>query len=189
MKEIILASSSPRRREILSMAGVPFHVLVSDVEETILPGSTPDQAVQSLALQKAQAVRRLPEAAGFPVVAADTVVYLDGKILGKPHSKEEAFSMLSSLSGREHCVFTGVCVLPLEQDPILFYEKTPVEFYPLSPTEIEDYIATGEPMDKAGAYGIQGRGLVLVKRIDGDFFNVMGLPAARLIRVLRSIQP
>lgn len=187
MQEFILASSSPRRRDILTLAGVPFRVLVSDVDEVIPPGSTPAQAVQSLARQKAEAVRRMPEAAGFPVVAADTVVYLDEKILGKPHSRQEAFSMLSSLSGRTHHVFTGVCILPTEGDPILFCEETPVEFYPLSAAEIEDYIATGEPMDKAGAYGIQGRALVFVKRIDGDFFNVMGLPAARLIRTLRSL--
>ena len=187
MQEFILASSSPRRRDILTLTGVPFRVLVSDVDEVIPPGSTPAQAVQSLARQKAEAVRRMPEAAGFPVVAADTVVYLDGKILGKPHSRQEAFSMLSSLSGRTHHVFTGVCILTTEGDPILFCEETPVEFYPLSTAEIEDYIATGEPMDKAGAYGIQGRALVFVKRIDGDFFNVMGLPAARLIRTLRSL--
>ncbi len=187
MREIILASSSPRRREILTMAGVPFRVVVSDIAEQISPGSSPEQAVRELARQKAEAVQNMPQAEGFPIVAADTVVYLDGKILGKPHSQDEAFSMLSALSGRVHHVFTGVCILVPEREHICFCEETLVEFYPLSPKEIRDYIATGEPMDKAGAYGIQGRGLAFVKRIEGDFFNVMGLPAARLIRAMHSL--
>ncbi len=185
MERILLASSSPRRREILTMAGIGFDVLCADTDESFLPGTAPQDVVMLLARRKAEAVSQFPEAAGRTIVAADTIVYLNGRILGKPHSKDEAFSMLSSLSGRTNEVFTGVCIWEAGHGGRVFYEKSSVEFYPLSQEEIREYIATGEPMDKAGAYGIQGRGSLLVRRIDGDYFNVMGLPVAKLFRELR----
>ena len=136
----------------------------------------------SLALQKAQAVAK--DHRKSAVVGSDTVVALDGKILGKPHSESEAAEMLRSLSGRIHKVFTGVAIVCGEK-VTSFFEETEVEFYPLTDQEILDYVATGEPMDKAGAYGIQGRGAVLVKRINGDYFNVMGLPISKVYRELK----
>ena len=185
MERILLASSSPRRREILTMAGIGFNVLCADTDESFLLGTAPQDVAMQLAQRKAEAVSLFPEAAGRTIVAADTIVYLDRHILGKPHSEEEAFSMLSALSGRVHEVFTGVCIWEAGNGARVFFEKSSVEFYPLSQEEIRDYIATGDPMDKAGAYGIQGRGSVLVRRISGDYFNVMGLPVAKLYRELR----
>ena len=172
MSRIILASASPRRRELMELAGYDFEVICADIVEAVPENVQPQEVVMSLALQKAQAVAAENE---------DTVVALDGKILGKPHSESEACKMLRLLSGRTHKVFTGVAVVGDGKEKS-FFDETDVEFYPLGEDEIKKYVATGEPMDKAGAYGIQGKGSVLVKKINGDFFNVMGLPIAKLYR-------
>jgi septum formation protein len=183
-REVILASGSPRRRELLAMAGVPFQVIPSDVEEKP-QAMPPEELVQCLAQDKAHNVYARYGGLGLPVLAADTVVACCGEIFGKPHNREDAFVMLSRMSGRVHTVYTGVCVYFPEGRKVVFCEKTDVQFYELSPQEIEAYINTGEPMDKAGAYGIQGKGAYLVKEIHGDYYNVMGLPLARVLRLLR----
>lgn len=184
MSSIILASKSPRRQELISNITTDFEVIVSDAEEILPPGIAPEEAPVYLATLKAEAV-----AAEHPdrtVIGADTVVILDGKVLGKPRDKDDAIRMLRTLSGRVHTVVTGCCIFG-KRRCVTFSETTRVEFYPLSDREIADYVATGEPFDKAGAYGIQGRGSMLVRRIEGDFFNVMGLPVARLKRELEHI--
>ncbi len=180
--DLILASGSPRRQELLRQIGLTdFTVHPADVDERIAPGMTPAQAVVALATQKAQAV-----AADFPddlVLAADTVVALDGAILGKPKSEAHAAEMLQRLSGRSHRVYTGFALAQggrMETG----YEETAVHFRPLAPEEIAAYVATGEPMDKAGGYGIQGLGAVFITGIDGDYFNVMGLPVCRVAQAL-----
>ena len=179
MSQIILASASPRRRELMELAGYDFEVICADIVEVVPENVQPQEVVMSLALQKAQAVAA--EHKDAVVVGSDTVVALDGKILGKPHSEQEACEMLRSLSGRTHKVFTGVAIVGGGKVKN-FFDETDVEFYPLGDDEIKKYVATGEPMDKAGSYGIQGKGSVLVKKINGDFFNVMGLPIAKLYR-------
>ena len=180
---VILASQSPRRRELLGRMGIDdFLVRPAQGEEVFEPGLSPAELVEHLSRQKAAEV-----AAGASpedlVIAADTVVSIDGRVLGKPHSQEEAFSMLSTLSGREHTVYTGVTVCQGGVS-ITEHEATDVRFRPLTPEEIRSYIATGEPMDKAGAYGIQEYGSLLVEGIQGDYFNVVGLPICRLGRIL-----
>ena len=180
--DIILASASPRRSELMTLAGFRFDVICADIDEIVPEKALPQEVVMSLALQKAQAVAK--DHRKSAVVGSDTVVALDGKILGKPRSESEAAEMLRSLSGRIHKVFTGVAIVCGEK-VTSFFEETEVEFYPLTDQEILDYVATGEPMDKAGAYGIQGRGAVLVKRINGDYFNVMGLPISKVYRELK----
>ena len=182
MTDIILASAYPRRSELMTLAGFRFDVICADIDEIVPEKALPQEVVMSLALQKAQAVAK--DHRKSAVVGSDTVVALDGKILGKPRSEKEAAEMLRSLSGRIHKVFTGVAIVCGEK-VTSFFEETEVEFYPLTDQEILDYVATGEPMDKAGAYGIQGRGAVLVKRINGDYFNVMGLPISKVYRELK----
>lgn len=182
MTDIILASASPRRSELMTLAGFRFDVICADIDEIVPEKALPQEVVMSLALQKAQAVAK--DHRKSAVVGSDTVVALDGKILGKPRSEKEAVEMLRSLSGRIHKVYTGVAIVCGEK-VTSFFEETEVEFYPLTDQEILDYVATGEPMDKAGAYGIQGRGAVLVKRINGDYFNVMGLPISKVYRELK----
>lgn len=179
---MILASRSPRRRELLSLIAEKFIVVPAEGEEVIGENVPPEDAVKMLALQKATEI--YSKYKDETIIAADTVVATDGEILGKPHSKEEAADMLRKLSGRRHSVFTGVCVIYPDGATDCFAEETRVEFYPLTEEEISAYIATGEPMDKAGAYGIQGRGALLVKAISGDYYNVMGLPVGRLYRAL-----
>ena len=159
-----------------------FRIIPAKGEEILPEKISPEDAVLSLSEQKADEVYR--ENRGEVIIAADTIVAIDGKILGKPADEKDAFAMLKTLSGRVHEVFTGVCVVFANGRKERFFEETKVEFYELSDGEIADYIKTGEPMDKAGAYGIQGKGALLVKRIDGDYYNVMGLPVARLLRVL-----
>ena len=177
MSKIILASASPRRKELMELAGYDFEVICADIVEVVPEEAMPQEVVMSLALQKAQAVAAEHKEA--VVIGSDTVVALDGKILGKPHSEQEACEMLRSLSGRTHKVFTGVAIV-CGGKVKNFFDETDVEFYSLGDDEIKKYVATGEPTDKAGAYGIQGKGSVLVKRINGDFFSVMGLPIAKL---------
>ena len=179
MSKIILASASPRRKELMELAGYDFEVICADIVEVVPEEAMPQEVVMSLALQKAQAVAAEHKEA--VVIGSDTVVALDGKILGKPHSEQEACEMLRSLSGRTHKVFTGVAIV-CGGKVKNFFDETDVEFYSLGDDEIKKYVATGEPTDKAGAYGIQGKGSVLVKRIKGDFFSVMGLPIAKLYR-------
>ena len=197
MKNIILASGSPRRRELLKQIGMEFQVIVSDCDEN-LAETDAENYVRSLSRRKASAVadgivngKLQPEGysdSGYLVIGADTIVVLGGRILGKPASKEDAFKTLRALSGKTHLVYTAVSVIDTQsQKHLTFAEKTEVTMYDLSDREIIDYIATKEPMDKAGSYGIQGRGAALVKKINGDYFNVVGLPIARLIRELDAL--
>lgn len=180
---MILASRSPRRQELLRVISEDFRIVPAVGEEVIPDGASPMDAVLMLSRQKAEEI--YSQYREELIISADTVVAIDNMILGKPRDEEQAFEMLKTLSGRLHTVFTGVCVIFPDGYSENFAERTDVEFYPLSDKEIEDYIATGEPMDKAGAYGIQEKGALLVKRISGDFYNVMGLPISRLARVLR----
>lgn len=179
---LILASGSPRRKELLAFITPDFEIRVSDAEEKVDPSLSPADTVKSLAEQKAAAVEpTLTD--GDILISADTVVYINGGILGKPHSREEAFTMLSALSGSKHTVYTGVCISNGKKH-VTFAEHTVVEFFKLSEEEINAYIDSGEPFDKAGAYGIQGKGALLVKGLEGDFYNVMGFPVARVNREL-----
>lgn len=170
--KLVLASKSPRRSDILKTAGFDFTVRVADADETIPNGTSPEDAVVLLSVRKAMAVERTEDET---VLGADTIVVLDNKILGKPQDREEAYNMLRSLSGRVHSVFTGVCVIEKGKTKTLC-EETQVEFLPLTDEEIYTYIDTGDCYDKAGAYGIQGYASKFVKRINGDYFNVVGLP-------------
>lgn len=198
MKKIILASSSPRRRELMAQAGFAFEVLVSEADETI-ETETPGEMVEVLSERKAAAVAEEIKRQGFAeesvlLVGADTMVAIDGKKLGKPKDEKGAEKMLEELSGRTHQVYTGVTLIRLRkaengsilQESRTFSEGTDVSFYPLTKEEIRSYIATGEPMDKAGAYGIQGKAAVFVKEIKGDYNNVVGLPIARLYQELKN---
>ncbi|MBR1845345.1 MAG: septum formation inhibitor Maf [Oscillospiraceae bacterium] len=182
--KIILASQSPRRRELLGLMGLTdFEIRPARGEEDMSAPLTPDRLVESLAAAKGAEVAAQADSSDV-VIAADTIVTLDGKVLGKPRSAEEAFQMLRTLSGRTHVVYTGVVVIQGERR-LVRHEATEVAFRPLTDEEILHYIATGEPMDKAGAYGIQGRGALLIEGIRGDYFNVMGLPVCRLGQMLR----
>ncbi len=186
MRKMILASASPRRRELLTQAGFSFEVKVSDADEVITE-KEPDKIVKELALVKACAVAASETEA--LIIGADTIVAVDGKILGKPRDAEEAFSMLSMLQGRTHQVYTGVALITREEElqkSHVFSEKTDVHMYPMTEQEIRAYIATGEPLDKAGAYGIQGRAAVYIRKIEGDYNNVVGLPISRLYQELKS---
>lgn len=183
MQNLILASSSPRRKELLENLHLQFEVSSSDVDESFDPVLTPGEIVKELAHRKANAVfNKHPDSY---VIGSDTVVVKDGAVLGKPGSSKEAFTMLKSLSGTIHSVYTGVSILTPEKNAITFYEKTDVVFWELTDEEINSYIGTGEPFDKAGAYGIQGIGSMLVKSISGDYFSVVGLPVSRTVRELR----
>lgn len=205
--KIILASGSPRRRELLAGLGLDYTVLVSGVEEHVTR-QDPGGVVEELSAQKAYDVLQhlLSEASGqetetqktqpwdgreeLLVIGADTIVAVDGQILGKPTSMRHAAEMLGWLSGRRHQVYTGVTLyhrLEGETRRHTFYECTQVEFYPMTEEEIGWYISTGEPMDKAGAYGIQGQGSRFIKAIEGDYSNVVGLPVARLYQELKAI--
>ena len=180
--KVILASGSPRRRELLSQAGIEYTVEPADIEETTTE-TLPAKVVEDLSRQKALAVSK--NHPGQVVLAADTVVAFDDKILGKPVDEDDAFEMLTELSGRTHQVYTGVTIVYTDGSVKTFSECTEVTMYPNSPEAIRSYIASGEPMDKAGAYGIQGLGAVLVERINGDYNNVVGLPLARVYRELK----
>ena len=182
---LILASGSPRRRELLGLITNDFTVCVSGAEEHVDPALTPAETVLALARLKGEDVAGThPDGT---VIAADTVVALDGVILGKPADAEDAFRMLRFLSGKTHAVYTGVYIAKGGREAC-FYEETEVTFYELTDEEIRDYIATGEPADKAGAYGIQGKGALLVKGIKGDYFNVVGFPVAAVSRALRALR-
>lgn len=180
---LILASKSPRRQELLKLITDDFTVKTADVEECLPQGIAPDEAVLYLSKIKAEPLAD----DGDIVIGADTVVALDGKILGKPTDRENAKEMLRLLSGREHSVFTGVTVFN-GKTPKSFYVQTKVKFFELTEDEINRYVSTGECDDKAGAYGIQGKGSLLVEKIDGDYFNVVGLPISKLYRELNNVR-
>ncbi len=181
---VILASGSPRRKELMNHITDKFSVIVSDADESLPEGESVEETVKNLALAKAKAVKSKCTETDI-IIAADTVVACDGKILGKPCNAQEAFTMLKSLSGRTHAVYTGVCITKGSQTEV-FAQKTLVEFYELSDEEINAYIATGDPFDKAGGYGIQSKGAILVRGIVGDYFNVVGFPVAEIHRRMKS---
>ncbi|MGF9822995.1 Maf family protein [Brevibacillus agri] len=180
---LILASSSPRRRELLQALGIPFTVMTSDVDETTAPGLSPAQVVEELSLRKAREVAaRLTEGV---VLGSDTIVVLDGHILGKPADEADASRMLSMLQGREHTVYSGVALIDAATGRSeVAHSHTDVKIRPLSEAEIKSYIATKEPMDKAGSYAIQGIGATIVEGITGDYFTVVGLPLCLTSKLL-----
>ena len=191
MKKIILGSASPRRRELLAQIGVEFEIMVSEKDETY-HSTEPENIVKELALMKAENVAE--EAGSLRdriVIGADTVVVLDGAILGKPKDEADAFRMLRSLQGRAHTVYTGVALLDFDsagrKRTVNHAVGTTVFVHRMSDREIRDYIATGEPMDKAGGYGIQGRFAPFIDRIDGDYYNVVGLPVSYVYQTLREL--
>jgi len=184
---IILASASPRRKQLLEQAGIPFVVRPSDVDEDRLtpPDPSPPAVVRHLAMAKARAVAPLlADQPGALILGADTAVVLEGEMLGKPAGEEEAARMLSRLAGRTHTVYTALALVGAGGREQAAYAATRVTMRPMSPQLLAAYIATGEPMDKAGAYGIQGFGSMLVERIEGCYFNVVGLPLALLAQML-----
>lgn len=185
MTNLILASASPRRQELLKQIGLSFSVKPSAIEEEFYAQQSPEEVVQQLAFQKAKDVADKTEGDCI-VLGADTIVVYQNKILGKPANEDEAYRMLMMLNGQTHHVYTGFALIRTSDYKIIKqYEKTLVKFRALTEEEILSYIKTGEPMDKAGAYGIQKIGSLIVERIDGDYFNVVGLPVAKLARVLK----
>ncbi len=184
MKHIILASGSPRRKEIFELAELSFDVMPSHVQEVITK-ERPEEAVMELSGQKARDIWKKIQGDEI-IVGADTVVAFEGKILGKPKDEEDAARMLSMLSGNVHQVYTGVTVI-FQGKETSFYEETKVRFYEIDDQEIEEYIRTGEPMDKAGAYGIQGKAAVFIRSIEGDYYNVVGFPIARFLHEMKKI--
>lgn len=195
--KIILASASPRRRELLEQIGLRFEVMTSQVEERI-SSVRPDEVVEELSRQKAEAVGEMLRQRfsvteeGLLVIGADTVVALEGAILGKPSDGREAFRMLERLQGREHEVYTGITFLygaagAAEWTVKCFHERTKVSFYPMTEAEISEYVNTGDPLDKAGAYGIQGFCARYVRGIEGDYNNVVGLPVGRLYQEIKEL--
>jgi len=184
--KIILASASPRRRELLKMMGIEnFEVIPDNSEETLPQGLSPEQTICKVALNKAKNVSALCGQDSL-IIAADTEVYLDTAPYGKPCDEEDAVRMLKTLSGRKHTVYTGLALIRADE-VITYTESTQVYFRDISEAEIRAYVATGEPMDKAGAYGAQGRGAVFIEKLEGDFFNVMGLPVCRLSIMLQKM--
>lgn len=182
MQRLILASSSPRRKELLETIHLNFEISSSNADESFDASLTPEQAVTELALRKAKSVAK-----GFPgcyIIGSDTVVVDEETILGKPDGEQEARRMLKTLSGKLHSVYTGVAILTPDKE-VTFYEKTDVTFWELTDEEIDFYVKSGEPFDKAGGYGIQGLGSMLVKEISGDYFTVVGLPVSRTVRELK----
>ncbi len=185
MRKVILASKSPRRLELLKMIGLSVEAVVPNIDESSVTADSPAQLTEKLAKLKAEEIYRALRPEGIPVIAADTLVEIGGRILGKPRSVAEASEMLRLLSGKTHYVHTGLSVIYSgTQDSCT--ETATVRFREISDKEIESYIMTGEPMDKAGAYGIQGRAGAFVNRIEGDFFSIMGLPLCRLVTMLQN---
>lgn len=183
--QLILASASPRRKALLSLFGIPFTVRAADIDETMDPEKPPFDEVARVSRLKALAVSRGEEDI---VIAADTIVVCQGKVLGKPHSEDEAAAMLRLLSGRDHQVMTG-CTILYGDRAETFTEVTSLHFRPLSEKEIQKYVQSGEPMDKAGAYGIQGGAALFCEKLEGDYYNVMGLPVCRLYETLCRTAP
>ena len=201
MSQIILASQSPRRKELLEQIGLEFEICPAQGEEVITK-SVPEEVVMELSKQKAEEVAAMVSSFGeehkdittpsdILVIGADTVVAYDGKILGKPADETDAKRMLTMLSGNTHSVFTGVTLVLIDKSgragELVFYEKTDVKMHKMSEVEIDRYIATGEPMDKAGSYGIQGKCAIYIEKIDGDYNNVVGLPITRIYKELKKI--
>lgn len=186
MEKIFLASSSPRRAELLRGLGLDFTVCAPDADESSINKAIPiNMYVQELALLKATAAAKELIGSRGVIIAADTVVCMDGEILGKPYDEQDAARILAALSGKSHEVYTGVCVMRISDGyAACESERTAVTFLPITEEKIDRYIKTGEPMDKAGAYGIQGLGAALVKKIEGDYFNVVGLPISKLTQLL-----
>ena len=186
MNKFVLASASPRRRELLENIGLEFDIVVSSADESVIERNIPPELlVKELAVLKATETAKYIEGKKH-IIAADTIVVFEGAVLEKPKDEEDAKRMLMALSGKKHDVYTGVCVLRTEDNMLLAKcEKTSVEFKELSEETITNYIKTGEPMDKAGAYGIQGLGALLIKGIEGDYFNVVGLPLGLLSDILK----
>ena len=178
---IILASQSPRRKELMGLLKLPFTVWVADIDETMDPAKAPYDEVARVSRLKAEAV---PRCSGDIVIAADTIVVCQDRVLGKPADEADAFQMLKLLSGKAHQVMTGLTVLR-DETCVTCTEVADIHFRALTDREILDYIATGEPMDKAGAYGIQGGAALFAHRLEGDFYNVMGLPVCRLWQILK----
>ena len=183
--QLILASASPRRQELLQLFKIPFAVRVADIDETMDPEKAPVDEVARVSRCKAMAI---PAEGDDVVIAADTIVVCEGRVLGKPHSQAEATEMLQLLSGRDHQVMTG-CTIVRGDTCETFTEVTDIHFRALTKKEIARYVASGEPMDKAGSYGIQGGAALFCQRLVGDYYNVMGLPVCRLGQVLRSVAP
>ena len=181
---VILASQSPRRRELLTLVGIAHEVRPADINEAYLSGEHPRAHAERLACEKASVVAR--DAPNALVIGSDTIVVVDGDVLGKPRDESEAAAMLTRLAGRSHTVITAVAVQwrGIERSAV---EEVDVTFHPLTPAEIDAYVATREPMDKAGAYGIQGYGATIVSRVDGDYFAVMGLPLQRVVRLMADL--
>ena len=201
MSQIILASQSPRRKELLEQIGLEFEICPAKGEE-IITKSIPEEVVMELSKQKAEEVAAMVTSFGenhkeittpsdIIVIGADTVVAYDGKILGKPSDEADAKRMLTMLSGNTHSVFTGVTLVLIDKTgragELVFYEKTDVKMHAMTEAEIDRYIATGEPMDKAGSYGIQGKCAIYIEKIDGDYNNVVGLPITRIYQELKNI--
>lgn len=201
MSQIILASQSPRRKELLEQIGLEFEICPAKGEE-IITKSIPEEVVMELSKQKAEEIAAMVSSytdehkdittpSDILVIGADTVVAYDGKILGKPVDEADAKRMLSMLSGNTHSVFTGVTLVLIDKSgragELVFFEKTDVKMHKMTEQEIERYIATGEPMDKAGSYGIQGKGAIYIEKIDGDYNNVVGLPITRIYQELKKI--
>ena len=201
MSQIILASQSPRRKELLEQIGLEFEICPAKGEE-IITKTIPEEVVMELSKQKAEEVAAMVSSYGenhkeittpsdILVIGADTVVAYDGKILGKPKDEADAKAMLTMLSGNTHSVFTGVTLVLIDKSgragELVFYEKTDVKMHEMSEEEIDRYIATGEPMDKAGGYAIQGKCAIYVAKIDGDYNNVVGLPITRIYQELKKI--
>ncbi len=181
---VVLASASPRRRELLALVGVPHTISPADINESVRSGESPRDHVERLAREKAAVVAaRYPDAL---TIAADTVVVLDGDIMGKPTSGDDAERALARLSGRTHTVVTGMAC-SFNGKTVSAVEEVAVTFRPLSAADISEYVGTGEPMDKAGSYGIQGYGATIVQRIDGDYFAVMGLSLVRLVEMMKQL--
>lgn len=201
MSQIILASQSPRRKELLEQIGLEFEICPAKGEEVITK-TIPEEVVMELSKQKAEEVAAMVSSFGaehkdittpsdIMVIGADTVVAYDGKILGKPADEADAKRMLTMLSGNTHSVFTGVTLVLIDKSgragELVFYEKTDVKMHEMTEKEIQRYIATGEPMDKAGSYGIQGKCAIYIEKIDGDYNNVVGLPITRIYQELKKI--
>lgn len=188
MKRIVLASGSPRRKDILEMLKLPFEVIKSDAEEKVPEGISPEETVKILSELKAEAVAENLEG-DLAVIGSDTVVYLDGKILGKPEDEKDAYNMLKSLSGKTHFVYTGITVLFKDGEKtrkVTVSDKTKVTFKSFSEKDILDYIASKEPFGKAGAYAVQGMGGMFIEKIEGDFFTVVGMSPRVLSEILSS---
>ena len=183
--QLILASQSPRRKELLGMFRIPFQIRVADIDETMDPNMSAAEEVARVSRAKAMAI---PRQAEDVVVAADTIVVCNGQVLGKPKDEADAYRMLRLLSGRDHQVMTGMTVLRGE-NALTTTEITDIHFRELTDREILGYIATGEPMDKAGSYGIQGGAALFAEKLHGDYYNVMGLPVCRLGQLLKQIAP